>query len=140
MVTSRARCRRAAPYSSFCRLLGCVVALASFAGLACLTFGSLQVRGDRFGLGAAAARTAAALLVATITRGLGATLRAVRHRAFLPFLGLFANRSRETRLGNRVGNGLGDELDGTDRVVIAGDRHGDEVGICVGVDDRDDRD
>src|SRR4051812_49392800 len=33
-----------------------------------------------------------------------------------------------------------DQLDRTNSIIIAGDRHGDEVGIGVRVDDRDDRD
>ena len=33
-----------------------------------------------------------------------------------------------------------DQLDRADRVVVAGNRHGDQIGIGIGVDDRDDRD
>src|SRR6478672_6356398 len=119
-------------------LLGGVVSsgLATFAGLA---LGPLEVRGDRFGLGPAAARTAAALVVA-VTRGLGATLGAVGHLAFLAFLALLARRRLAARLGDRVGDGAGDQLHRADGVVVAGDRHGDQVRIGVGVDDRDDRD
>src|SRR5947209_19793019 len=113
MVTCRARGRRAAPTRP-CRLLGGVVALGGVSGLGSVTLRSLEVRSDRLGLCATAARTTATLLVATIAGCLGAALRAVRHGAFLPFLGLVADRSLATRFGDRVGNGLRDQLDGTD--------------------------
>src|SRR5689334_5799170 len=69
------------------------------------TFGPLgttQVGGDRLRLGAAAARTTATALVA-VTRGLGATLAAVRHRALGALFRLLARRSGEACLGDRVG-------------------------------------
>src|SRR3954447_24338701 len=119
-------------------LLGRVFAPALCA-LGLSTLGPLEVGGDRFGLGAAAAGAATTLVVA-VARGLGAALRAVGHLAFLAVLGLLARRCLATRFGDRVGDRAGDQLHGADRVVVAGDRHGDEVGIGVRVDDGDDRD
>src|SRR6185369_3751654 len=84
-------------------------------------------------------RTAAATLVA-IARGLGAPLGAVGHRTLGALLGLLAHGRLAARLGDGVGDRLGDQLHRTDRVVVAGDRHRDEVRIGVRVDDRDDRD
>ena len=43
-------------------------------------------------------------------------------------------------LGDGGGDDLGEQSRGTDRVVVARDRVVDEVGIAVGVQDRDDRD
>src|SRR4051812_26151503 len=117
-------------------LLGAVVG-SRVAGVA---VGALEVRRDGFRLGTAPARTALALVVATVARGLGATLGAVRHLAFLPFLVLLARRRLAAGLGDGVGDGAGDQLDRADRVVVAGDGDGDEIGIGVGVDDGDDRD
>src|SRR5260221_1649249 len=104
-----------------------------------LGFGALQVRSDCFGLRAAAARTPATTLVA-LHRGLRTPLGAVRHRALGALFGLRANRRRKARFGDGVRDGLGDQLDRADGVVIARDRNGDEVGIRVRVHDRDDRD
>src|SRR3990170_504878 len=104
MVTAVARGRCATPGRTSGCLLGLVSAIGGVAGLCGLArfpFGALQVGGDRLGLGPAAARTAAALLVATVARGLGAALRAVGHRAFLALLGLLAHRRLAPRLGDR---------------------------------------
>src|SRR3954465_7226494 len=117
-------------------LLGAVVP----AGITGLALGALEVRGDRFGLGAAAARAALPLVVATVARGFGPTLGAVGHLAFLALLRLVARGGLAAGLGDRVGDGAGDQLHRADRVVVAGDRHGDQVRVGVGVDDGDDRD
>jgi hypothetical protein len=140
METRKAPRRRrdgALPVPPLLRALGSL-ALGTFGTFGAL--GALEVRSDRLGLGATAARAAAALLVAAIASGLGAPLRAVRHRAFLAFLGFFADWRLATRLCDRVGDGLGDELDGADGVVVPGDRNRDQVRIGVRVDDGDDRD
>src|SRR3569833_872979 len=113
----------------------------SLAGVTTLTAflaRSLETRSDGFGLGTAATRPATTLLV-VFTRGLGATVGAVRVGAFLLFLFL-TDRRFTTRFDNRVGDGLRDQLDGANRVVVAGDRNRDQIGIGVRVDDRDDRD
>src|SRR5882762_4957392 len=111
--TSGGRGRRS-PRSCGPRLLR--VRLGGFAAL-----GALEVGGDRLGLGAAAARTATALVV-LVACGLAAPLGAVCRLPFLALVGLLARRGLAARLGDRVGDGVGDQLYRADRVVIAGDR------------------
>src|ERR1700738_1571436 len=99
--TSGGRGRRS-PRSCGPRLFG--VRLGS--GVALCT---LEVSGDRLGLGTAAARATAGLVVPGAGR-LGAPLGAVRHLALLAVLGLLARRRLAARLGDRVGDGARDQL------------------------------
>src|SRR5262249_9123325 len=97
----------------------------------------LEPGSDRLGLRATATRTATTLAI-LLTRRLGAAVGAVRVAA----LGLFFFRTDgrlAARLDDRVSDRLADQLDRADRVVVAGDRHRDQVRIRVRVDDRDDR-
>src|SRR4051794_24681898 len=90
-------------------------------GFARFTLGirALEVRGDRFGLGTAATRTATpALVTTTVTRGLGTALGAVRHRAFGDVVRLLAHGRFAPRLADRVGDGLRDELHRANGVVV----------------------
>src|SRR3954447_19058712 len=99
---------------------------------------ALEARGDRFRLGTTTARATTTLLV-VFTGRLGATIRAVGVAAF-GFFFFVADRRFATRFDDRVGDRMRDQLDRTNRVVVAGDRHRDEIRIRVGIDDRDDRD
>ena len=62
-------------------------------------------------------------------------------RVALAVLGLFAQRRRfATCVVDRLGQGARDQLHGANGVIVAGDRHRDEVRIGVRVADRDERD
>src|SRR5581483_5364215 len=99
----------------------------------------LEARGDGFRLRAtAAARTTAALAI-LLARRLRAAVRAVRVAALALFFFL-ANRRFTTRFDHRVRDRLRDQLHRANRVVVARDRHRDEIRIRVRVDDGDDRD
>ena len=79
MVTRKAPRRRRVrtlPVPHLLRALLGRLALGAFSA-----FGALEVRGDRLGPRATAARTTTATLVTAITGRLGAPLGAVRHRA-----------------------------------------------------------
>src|SRR5690242_15852351 len=120
MVTRKAPRRRrdgALPVPPLLRALGSL-AFGTFRTFGAL--GALEVRSDRLGPRATAARTATATFIA-ITGRLGAALGAVRHRAFSALFRFLTLRRRQPRLGDRVGDGMGDQLHRTDRVVIAGD-------------------
>src|SRR5688572_24126755 len=114
-------------------LFGVVAAVRGRLALSRLTAG-LETCGNGFGLRATTTRAPAAPLVGIISR-LDTTVRAVRR--LLAFVLVGSHRRRESRLSDRVGDGPGDQLDRADRVIIAGDRHGDEIGIGVRVDDAD---
>src|SRR6185437_5731750 len=93
---------------------------------------------DRLRLGAPATRTASTTTVTLLGR-LAPAIRAVG-RLPLSFLDLFPHRRRLTRLDDRVGERLGDQLHRPDRVVVARDRDRDEVRVGVGIGNGDDRD
>src|SRR5690606_7059770 len=109
------------------------------AALALLVATALEPGRDRFGLGPAAACPAAAAPLAVICR-LAATVGAVGGGAIGLLLGLVAPGRLAARLLDGVGDGTREQLHRTDRVVVAGDRHGDQIGVGVGVHDRDERD
>src|SRR5688572_19367218 len=96
---------------------------------------SLETGRDGLGLRATAARAPTALLVGIVCR-LDTTVGAVCR--LLAFILIGAHRGREARFGDRIGDGLRNQLDRSDRIVVARDRHGDEIGIGVRVDDADD--
>src|SRR5688572_801999 len=97
---------------------------------------ALETCGDSLGLRATATRAPTTLLVGIVGR-LDTTVGAVRR--LLTFVLVGAHRRREPRLGDGIGDRPGDQLDRANRVIVAGDRHGDQIGIGVGVDDTDDR-
>src|SRR5687767_2945059 len=109
-------------------LLGAVSALAAFRG--CFALGGfaagLQTRGDCLGLRAATTRPPATALVGIIRR-LDAAVGAVGRLLALVLIG--AHGRGEPRLGNGVGDRLGNQLDRANRIVVAGDGHGDEIRI-----------
>src|SRR5690606_1303242 len=77
--------------------------------------------------------------------GLLAGRGAARLLAFAAFAELFLAHGRGARRGglaleHGVGRGAGVQLHGADGVVVAGDGVVDQVGVVVGVDDRDHRD
>src|SRR5438105_7009366 len=92
---------------------------------------------DRLGLGPPLAAGRLLLLVSLSLR-LHAGLRGVRHA--LALFGRLAQRRLPARLPDQVRDRGRDERNGTDRVVIAGDRHGDQVRVRVRIHDRDHRD
>src|SRR5690606_15342619 len=94
---------------------------------------------DGLGLGPAAAGAAAATALAVIGR-LAPAVGAVGGGPFGLVLRILASGRFATRLLDRVGDGAGEQLHRADRIVVAGDRHGDEIRVGVGVHDRDDRD
>src|SRR6185295_18222879 len=98
---------------------------------------SLEPRGDCFWLGTAAPRATLTLALFFASR-FGATVRAIRIALAL-FLFLTDGRFT-TRLDDRVGDRLRDQLDRANRVVVAGDRNRDEIRIGIRVDDGNDRD
>src|SRR6266496_1630446 len=99
-------------------------------------FVRLEPRGDRFRLGAALAPRRLLLLVALRFRldaGLG------RVRDSFAFFGRLAQRHLVPRFRDHVGDGCRDERNRPDRVVVAGDRDGDQLRVGVRVHDRDHR-
>src|SRR5687767_25181 len=120
-------------------LLGAVSALSAARG--CFALGGfaagLQTRGDCLGLRATTTRPPATALVGIVS-WLDATVGAVGRLLALVLVG--AHGRGEARLRNGVRDRLGDQLHGANRIVVAGDGHGDEIGIGIGVDDADDRD
>src|SRR6478672_5387506 len=110
MVTRRAPERRRVPAPGAPLLRGVLCALGAFTSLGALgAFGATQVRGNRLGLRAAATRTTATTLIAVAGR-LGPALAAVGHRPLAALFRLLAVRSRQARLGDRVGDGVRDQL------------------------------
>src|SRR6266480_113580 len=99
-------------------------------------FVRLEPRGDRFRLGAALAPRRLLLLVAfrfRLDAGLG------RVRDSFAFFGRLAQRHLVPRFRDHVGDGCRDERNRSDRVVVAGDRNGDQLRVGVRVHDRDHR-
>src|SRR5689334_4610320 len=117
-----------------CSLAGIPAALATFTALA----SALEPSRNGFGFGAPPSWAPSPPPLAIFGR-LAAAVGAVR-RLTLAFLDLLAHRRRLPRLDDRVGDGVGDQLHGPNRVVIPRDRHRDEVRIGVRVGDGDDRD
>src|SRR5688500_6677436 len=138
MLMRRARARRAAARAVTGGLF--VDRFRATLGRFAFGIGALQVRGDRLRLRAAATRATAAAFVTAVTSGLGATLRAVGHGALADVVRLLAHGRLAARLGDRVRDGLGDELDRADRIVIAGDSDATEFRIGVRVHERARRD
>src|SRR6266498_2403808 len=97
----------------------------------------LQARGDRLRLRPPLAARRLLLLLPFRLR-LDAGLGRVRHR--FAFLGHLAQRRLASRFADHIRDRGGDERDGADRVVVAGDRHRDQVGVRVRIHDRDHRD
>src|SRR5688572_17201655 len=123
--TTPPRTSRFGIVSAVCRCL----ALGRFAA-------GLEPGRDRLGLRATTTRTPTALLVG-IVRRLHAAVGAVRR--LLAFLILRADWRRKARFGDRIGDGLRDQLHRANRIVVARDRYGDEIRIGVRVDNADDR-
>src|SRR5438132_330678 len=94
----------------------------------------LEPRGDRFRLGATLTPRRLLLLVPLRLR-LDPGLGRVRH-AFALF-GRLAQRHLVPRFRDQVGDGGRDERHRPDRVVVAGDRDGDQLRVRVRVYDRD---
>src|SRR5690606_31717738 len=80
-----------------------------------------------------------AALVVVSRRGL-AGLRRVRSRLGLVGAAAVLRREGGTSLDDRVRDRLADHADRADRVVVTGDRNGEQVRIGVGVSDGDDGD
>src|SRR3989442_3407122 len=94
----------------------------------------LEPRGDRFRLGATLAPRRLLLFVPLRLR-LDPGLGRVRHS--FAFFGRLAQRHLVPRFRDHVGDGGRDERDRPDRVVVAGDRDGDQLRVRVRVHDRD---
>src|SRR5262245_47502915 len=119
------------------RLLGFLCLGAFSPGLAFTALASrLEAGRDGFRLGATTAWPATTLAIRLAFR-FGATVAAVRVALLL--LDLFAHRCLTPSLVDRVGHRLRDQLHRANRVVIAGDRYGDQIGIGVRVDHGHDR-
>src|SRR5687768_12899759 len=115
-------------------LFGAVSAVRGCLALGCVTAG-LETCGNCFGLRAAPTRATTAALVGIIGR-LHATIGAVR--CLLAFVFIRAHWRGEACLRDRISDRLHDQLDRADRIIVAGDRHGNEIGIGIRVDDADD--
>src|SRR6266699_3350501 len=99
-------------------------------------FVRLEPCGDRFRLGAALAPRRILFLVALCLRldaGLG------RVRDSFAYFGRLAQRHPLPRRRHHVGDGRRDERNRPDRVIVAGDRDGDQLRVGVRVHDRDHR-
>src|SRR6185437_8912138 len=88
----------------------------------------LEAGRDGLRLGPSATRPPPPAALAVIRR-LAAAIRAVGGQSLPLFLMLLTPRRLASCFGNRVGNRARDEFDGTNRIVVAGDRNSDEVGV-----------